>query len=182
MHTATSASTSTSTSTSTGRRTGRALTFLVALVLTISVVTLGVAHAAPAGATGADPVHHSSVRYATKSLAERIVRVAASKQGTPYVYGATGPNAFDCSGYTRWVYARVGKRLPRTSRDQARVALPVSRSHRHRGDLVIFREHGSVTHVGIYAGDNTVWHAPYPGQRVKRERIWTSSVSYGRVH
>jgi cell wall-associated NlpC family hydrolase len=111
----------------------------------------------------------------------RVLHVAASKEGTPYRYGASGPRAFDCSGYTRWVFSRVGRHLPRTSRAQAGATRHVARSHRRSGDLVFFRSHGRVYHVAIYAGGNRIWHAPRPGQRVRLERIWTRSVSYGRV-
>ena len=111
----------------------------------------------------------------------RVLHVAASKEGTPYRYGADGPRAFDCSGYTRWVFARVGRHLPRTSRAQARSARHIARSQRRTGDLVFFRSHGRVYHVAIYAGRNRIWHAPRSGERVHRERIWTRSVSYGRI-
>ena len=57
----------------------------------------------------------------------------------------------------------------------------VGRSARHRGDLVFFQPGGHVYHVAIYAGHNSVWHSPRPGQRVKREHLWTNAVSYGRV-
>ena len=117
----------------------------------------------------------------TAQTRERVVRIAASKAGTPYRYGATGPRAFDCSGYTRWVFRKVGRDLPRTSSAQARAARHVRRSQRHRGDLVFFRSGGHVYHVGIYAGRGRIWHAPRSGERVHRERIWTRSVSYGRV-
>ena len=117
----------------------------------------------------------------TAQTRERVVRIAASKAGTPYRYGATGPRAFDCSGFTRWVYAKVGRHLPRTSSAQARAARHVRKSNRHRGDLVFFKSGGHVYHVGIYAGRGRIWHAPRSGERVHRERIWTRSVSYGRV-
>jgi cell wall-associated NlpC family hydrolase len=79
------------------------------------------------------------------------------------------------------VFSRVGRHLPRTSRAQAGAARHVARSHRRSGDLVFFRSHGRVYHVAIYAGGNRVWHSPRPGERVKLSRIWTRSVSYGRV-
>ena len=112
---------------------------------------------------------------------ERVIHIAASKQGTPYRYGATGPRAFDCSGFTRWVFGKIGRHLPRTSSQQSRAVPHVRRSHRRIGDLVFFRSGGHVYHVAIYAGRNTIWHAPRPGERVHRERIWTPAVSYGRV-
>jgi cell wall-associated NlpC family hydrolase len=111
----------------------------------------------------------------------QVMHVAASKKGAPYRYGADGPRAFDCSGYTKWVFARVGKRIPRTSRAQARFARHIRKSQRRTGDLVFFANHGRVYHVAIYAGRNTIWHAPRPGQRVHRARLWTSRVSYGRI-
>ena len=117
----------------------------------------------------------------TPDKRERVLHVAASKKGTPYRYGATGPRAFDCSGYTRWVFSRVGERLPRTSRAQAGAAKRIKKSSRRTGDLVFFRNHGRVYHVGIYAGRHTIWHSPRTGERVKRTRIWTSNLSYGRV-
>jgi cell wall-associated NlpC family hydrolase len=111
----------------------------------------------------------------------QVLHVAASKRGAPYRYGASGPDAFDCSGYTQWVFAQVGRRLPRTSRAQAGAVRHVGGSHRRTGDLVFFSSHGRVYHVAIYAGGNRIWHAPRSGERVQRERIWTRSVSYGRV-
>jgi cell wall-associated NlpC family hydrolase len=112
---------------------------------------------------------------------DRVLHIAASKKGAPYRYGATGPQAFDCSGYTRWVLRKVGRRLPRTSRSQYRATRHVTRAHRRRGDLVFFKSHGRVYHVAIYAGRNRIWHAPRTGERVHRERLWTRQVSYGRI-
>lgn len=121
----------------------------------------------------------SAMSTSTRHL---VVDIAASKRGTPYQYGATGPRSFDCSGYTRWVFARIGRHLPRTSREQSAAVRHVSRSHRRLGDLVFFSSGGRVFHVGIYAGRNSIWHAPHTGSVVHRERIWTNSgVSYGRV-
>jgi cell wall-associated NlpC family hydrolase len=117
----------------------------------------------------------------TQRTRDRVVRIAASKHGAPYRYGAAGPRAFDCSGYTRWVYAKVGRHLPRTSRAQRGATRHIRRADRRRGDLVFFSHGGRVYHVAIYAGHDRVWHAPRSGQRVRREHIWTRSVSYGRV-
>jgi cell wall-associated NlpC family hydrolase len=111
----------------------------------------------------------------------RVVRIAASKRGAPYRYGASGPSAFDCSGFTSWVYRHVGKRLPHNSAAQAGRVHRISRSAARPGDLVFFTDGGGVHHVAIYAGHNQVWHAPYSGARVRKERIWTSSVFFGRV-
>lgn len=114
-----------------------------------------------------------------KRFANRVIAKARSRAGSPYVYGATGPHAFDCSGLTQWVYGKVGKRLPRTSDAQAGAVRRVRKPR--RGDLVFFHNGGNVYHVGIYAGRHKIWHASRPGHPVAKESIWTSSVFYGRV-
>ncbi|HWJ11187.1 MAG TPA: NlpC/P60 family protein [Nocardioides sp.] len=114
-----------------------------------------------------------------KRFANRVIAKARSRAGSPYVYGATGPHAFDCSGLTQWVYRKVGKRLPRTSDAQAGAVRRVRKPR--RGDLVFFHNGGNVYHVGIYAGHHKIWHASRPGHPVAKESIWASSVFYGRV-
>lgn len=119
---------------------------------------------------------------AKKRAAKRVARVMAtvrSRAGKPYVYGAAGPNAFDCSGLVQWTYRHVGKNLPRTSGAQAGATRRVGRPQ--VGDLVFFTSGGRVYHVGIYAGNHTLWHASRPGVPVRRDRIWSGSVFYGRV-
>lgn len=112
-------------------------------------------------------------------VGERALRAARTRAGSPYVYGAAGPTRFDCSGLVQWSFRKVGKRLPRTSGAQAGATRRVARPR--RGDLVFFSNGGRVYHVGIYAGDRMIWHSPRPGSSVRKERIWTSSVFYGRV-
>lgn len=118
-------------------------------------------------------------------FASRVLRVAASEAGTPYRYGGTTPAGFDCSGYTRWVYAQLGKALPRTSAAQAGAVKRIAADDARPGDLVFFTSGGSVYHVAIYAGTNegrrSVWHSPRPGESVGRDALWTDSVFYGRV-
>lgn len=110
---------------------------------------------------------------------ERIIDLASREAGDPYVYGAAGPDAFDCSGFTQYVFAQVGISLPHSSSAQAAMVEPVSDPQ--VGDLVFFTGSGGVYHVAIYAGDNTVWHSPRSGDVVSQAPIWTSSVFYGRV-
>jgi cell wall-associated NlpC family hydrolase len=90
---------------------------------------------------------------------------AMGKLGKPYVYGATGPNAFDCSGLVGWAYKQVGVALPRTSAAQSRVGTPVAKSDLRPGDLVFF--YSPVSHVAIYLGNGKVVHASTSGQPVK---------------
>ena len=96
-------------------------------------------------------------------------------------YGATGPHRFDCSGLTRWAYARIGKSLPHSSSAQVSDVDRIKRSNARRGDLVFFYAYGGVYHVAIYAGHGYIWHAPHSGTRVRRDHIWTRSVFFGRV-
>lgn len=127
------------------------------------------------------PATTSASAMVTSARADHAADWARTRKGSPYRYGAMGPHRFDCSGLTRWAYKRVGKSLPHSSSAQANRVHRISRSHARRGDLVFFSSHGGVYHVGIYAGHNRIWHAPYSGTRVRRERIWTHSVFFGRV-
>jgi len=126
-----------------------------------------------------------SYRWARLTTAERdarVLRVARHQLGDRYRYGAIGPNAFDCSGLTAYAYRKAtGKHLPHNSSAQRGHTRRISARAARPGDLVFFHHGGHIYHVAIYAGHHTVIHAPYPGQRVKRERIWTSAVTYGRV-
>jgi peptidoglycan DL-endopeptidase CwlO len=112
-----------------------------------------------------------------------VVAIAKRYAGIRYVAGGTSPRTgFDCSGYTRYVFSKLGISIPRVSRQQYSSMTRISRSQAVPGDLVFFHSgSGRVYHAAIYAGGNTVWHSPYPGKRVMRERIWTSSVYFARV-
>jgi cell wall-associated NlpC family hydrolase len=107
--------------------------------------------------------------------------VAAAQQGDPYRYGAAGPNAFDCSGLTSYAFRQAGVAIPRTSSAQRGATRRIPAGAARPGDLVFFQSGGRVYHVGFYAGNHQVLHSPYTGTRVRKERIWTSAVSFGRV-
>ncbi|MER5865595.1 NlpC/P60 family protein [Kitasatospora sp. NPDC002040] len=100
--------------------------------------------------------------YAAKALA-----AAMSKRGSAYVWGATGPNTFDCSGLMVWAYAQAGVSLPRTSQSQASAGTGVGNNlaNAQPGDLVIY--HSDAHHVGMYIGNGLVVHAPRTGDVVK---------------
>ena len=94
---------------------------------------------------------------------ERIVSTGLSKRGCPYVWGSTGPNSFDCSGFTQWVYRQNGISIPRTSSEQRAAAKKVvSLSELQVGDI-LWRS----GHVGIYIGNGQYVHAPHTGDVVK---------------
>ncbi|GGY92883.1 hypothetical protein CP967_25370 [Streptomyces nitrosporeus] len=102
---------------------------------------------------------------------------AASKVGTPYVSGASGPGSFDCSGLTQWAYAQAGVQLTRTTYTQINDGPRIGRSALQPGDLVFFN---NTSHVGLYAGNNQVLHAPYPGKFVRYESMeYLGSFQFG---
>jgi peptidoglycan DL-endopeptidase CwlO len=90
---------------------------------------------------------------------------ALSKVGAPYRWGATGPNAFDCSGLVKWSFGSAGRALPRSSRAMAGAGTPVSKANLQPGDLVFFYK--PISHVGIYIGNGKIVHASRKGQPVK---------------
>jgi cell wall-associated NlpC family hydrolase len=116
----------------------------------------------------------------TSTFRARALREAAKLKGTPYRYGGTTPRGFDCSGYTRYVYKKAGKALPRTSRAQYSATKHISRRAAKPGDLIFFKSGGRVYHVGIYAGGNMLWHSSRPGVPVKKGKIWSQRVAFGR--
>lgn len=104
----------------------------------------------------------------SQAQVEAVINTAKAQLGKRYVWGATGPNTFDCSGLTSYSY-RVGAgiTIPRVSRDQARAGTYVSRNNLQPGDLVFFGSGNYVSHVGMYIGNNQYIHAPQPGDVVK---------------
>jgi cell wall-associated NlpC family hydrolase len=154
--------------------------FTPARLLTTFSLVLGLAFTMFA-TTAVGPTTTGASAMVTAARGNAAADWARSRKGSPYSYGAVGPHRFDCSGLTRWAYARVGKRLPHSSSAQVRDVRRISHRNARRGDLVFFYSHGGVYHVAIYAGHNRVWHAPFSGTRVRREHIWTHAVFFGRV-
>jgi len=114
--------------------------------------------------------------------ASKVLAMATSLRGRPYVYGASGPAAFDCSGFTRYVFAHaLGRSLVHNAAMQYADSIKLARSAVRPGDLVFFTYGSWVYHVGIYAGGGLIWDAPYTGQTVRLEKIATSSWVAGRV-
>ena len=105
---------------------------------------------------------------ATADPGYALLQAAQSQIGAPYRYGGAGPDAFDCSGLVTYAHRRIGVAVPRTAAQQFAAATPVKRNELRPGDLVFFRlESRSVSHVGIYAGDNRFVHAPQSGGNVR---------------
>ena len=108
------------------------------------------------------------VKAEAATSGQAVVSYAKQFLGRPYVYGASGPNSFDCSGLTSYVYKNAaGINIGRTTYDQIKSGLEVSRSNLQPGDLVFT----SANHVGIYVGDNKIIHSPQTGDVVKISNI-----------
>ncbi|WP_328452634.1 C40 family peptidase [Amycolatopsis sp. NBC_00438] len=105
-----------------------------------------------------------TVKAAT-GAAQTAVNAALSKLGSAYVWGATGPSTFDCSGLMQWAYKQAGISLPRNSAAQAGFGTSVSRDQLQPGDLVAY--YSPVSHIGMYIGDGKMVHAPTSGDVVK---------------
>ncbi|MEU6679274.1 C40 family peptidase [Streptomyces sp. NPDC046853] len=106
--------------------------------------------------------------YATK--AAKVISFAEAQIGKPYVWGATGPDSYDCSGLTQDAWKAAGISLPRTTWDQVKVGTTVKTADAKPGDLVFFYD--DISHVGIYIGDGKMIHAPKPGANVRTESIY----------
>ena len=107
---------------------------------------------------------------------------AFAELGKPYVWGATGPNSFDCSGLTQFVWQKAGVSIPRVAADQDAWTIPVPLSQLLPGDLVFFGK-TDIHHVGIYIGDGLMINAPHTGDVVRVSSIWWSDLAgFGRVH
>lgn len=111
--------------------------------------------------------------------AQTAVDAALSMRGTPYVWGGTTPDGFDCSGLTQWSYEQAGISIPRNSASQSTFGTPVSRDQLAVGDLVFFNS--PVSHVGMYVGDGMMVHAPTTGDVVKVSPLQDSYVGARRV-
>ena len=101
--------------------------------------------------------------YATK--AQKALSFARTQIGKPYVWGATGPDSYDCSGLTQAAWKAAGVDIPRVTYDQVNAGTTVPVSSAQPGDLVFFYD--DITHVGLYIGNGMMIHAPKPGAYVR---------------
>ncbi|MFF5875757.1 NlpC/P60 family protein [Streptomyces californicus] len=110
--------------------------------------------------------------------AEKVLAFARAQIGKPYVWGASGPASYDCSGLTQAAWREAGVTLPRTTWDQVEFGTRVATSDLKPGDLVFFYD--DISHVGIYKGEGMMIHAPKPGANVREESIYSMPI-YGSV-
>lgn len=104
---------------------------------------------------------------------ERMVRTALTYRGTRYRFGARGNGAFDCSGFTYYLWRRAGAPLPRTAAQQYRRGVRIAKQNMQPGDLVFFKNtyKRGVSHVGVYVGDGNFVHASSGGRQVRVDSL-----------
>jgi cell wall-associated NlpC family hydrolase len=121
------------------------------------------------------------VKITVSSAGLAVVAEAAKQRGKPYRYGAAGPNSFDCSGYTQFVYRRFGKSLPHSATQQSRYGVSIGKPAARPGDLILFGKPGSYYHAAIYAGNGHMWDASTSGQPVALRKIWSQGFVVRRL-
>jgi peptidoglycan DL-endopeptidase CwlO len=112
------------------------------------------------------------------AAAAPAIAAARTALGLPYLWGGTGPQAYDCSGLVQWAFGRAGVRLPRVAADQYAAAPAIALTDLAPGDLVFWghsKDPRSIYHVGIYVGGGQVLHAPRTGDVVKIAPLWTTN-------
>jgi cell wall-associated NlpC family hydrolase len=164
------------------RMSRRAATILVALAALVVPLVGPVDAMAPAGARPASAAGSIYFPRATPRVNRRAAIVAHSKLGHPYVFGAAGPRAFDCSGLMQYSYARAGRRIPRTAEQQFRAARRISGRRLLPGDFVFYHLYGRrgyVFHVGMYIKPHWTIAAVDPAEGVTWQRIDVRHATYG---
>jgi len=159
----------------------RALVALPALLASVFVAAV-TTDAATAPMASAATHHHAAHHHHAKPASPKIAHarhIAMQQIGDPYKWGATGPNAFDCSGLMYYSFRHAGVSVPRTSAEQAAATRHISRSQMRPGDLMFFANGGGVYHVGMFLHWGSGHHAvmlaaPKPGENVQVARPWTS--------
>ena len=153
-----------------------------AVAVTADQVTL-------AGQAGKELLSDSALQFTPKAPVPPPVTTtsvaltwAFAQLGKEYVWGATGPDTFDCSGLTQFAWKAAGVSIPRVAADQDAWTIPVPLSQLLPGDLVFFGT-TDIHHVGIYIGDGLMINAPHTGTVVQVSPIWWSDLAgFGRVH
>lgn len=124
----------------------------------------------------------ASASATSAGLGQRAVAEAQRHAGQSYLYGAAGPTRFDCSGFTRYVFARLGRALPHNAAAQYGQVRHIARNDKQIGDLIFTRRaDGSIGHVGIYAGGSDIWASVQSGDVVRRQSFAGRSYSVGRL-
>ncbi|WP_037626801.1 NlpC/P60 family protein [Streptomyces aureus] len=135
----------------------------------------GTASGSSGSSSGSTSESTSGSTSTDSSKAAQALAFARAQIGKPYVWGATGPDSYDCSGLTQAAWKAAGVSLPRVTYDQVNAGTTVSLADARPGDLVFFYD--DISHVGLYIGDGMMIHAPKPGAYVREESIYYDGTS-----
>jgi cell wall-associated NlpC family hydrolase len=135
------------------------------------------------GGTAGYAADTSGAAYVTAvdTFGTNVVNEASRHAGKPYQWGAVGPDRFDCSGFTMYVFSRFGKSLPHNSGMQYNSVRHIAKADKKVGDLIFTYNSNGIHHVAIYAGNGYIWHSPHSGAVVNKSQMWSSSYYVGRV-
>jgi len=141
---------------------------------------LGLLVACLAGCAGAPEAPERPAIRASDETARKAVANARDMIGKPYKYAGDTPAGFDCSGLVRYSYGKAGLNLPRDTRSQRQMSVPVSVRSLREGDLLFFDQEGKkASHVGMYIGDGRFVHAPSTGGKVRTDSL---KADYWKKH
>jgi cell wall-associated NlpC family hydrolase len=115
------------------------------------------------------------------TLGDRAIAEAKRHAGQAYRYGAAGPTTFDCSGFTYYVFKKLGRTLPHNSGAQHDATKRIANSAKRPGDLIFTYRSGHITHVGLYAGGTSMWSPVQSGDHVRLQSFSGRTYSVGRV-
>ena len=154
-----------------------------------TAVEVAADHTALASQAGTELLSTTSLQFTPKgsipaplSTTTVALKWAFAELGKPYLWGGTGPNAFDCSGLTQFVWQQAGVSIPRVAAAQYAWTIPVPLSQLLPGDLVFYGT-TDIHHVGIYIGQGLMINAPHTGTVIQVSSIWWSDLAgFGRVH
>jgi cell wall-associated NlpC family hydrolase len=134
------------------------------------------------GVAGFRSAASGMIKVKVQRSGAKILAEAKRHKGARYVFGASGPRVFDCSGFTGYVYKKaVGKKLPHKANLQQKYGTAVTRSKAQVGDLIVFRSGSYGTHAGVYAGGGYMWDAPHTGAVVGKHKIYGKSYVVRRL-
>jgi cell wall-associated NlpC family hydrolase len=153
------------------RRARRALRSLVVVALLVSLSTRQATAQRASHRVAKPAAQRGTIAVRGTVTGADIVRAAREYLGVRYKWGGNTPTAFDCSGYTRWVFARYGIELPRTAHEQAAFGVAPFPGDLRAGDLLFFYGGQGAQHIAIYVGGDTIIHASSTAKRVKLDVI-----------
>lgn len=137
------------------------------LLLVVTMVLAGCGHEPVRRVTATDSANVARESSSqNRKVGEKAATAAVQQIGVPYRYGGNSTSGFDCSGLAQYAYARSGVRIPRTTAEQWRGLDPVEENDLAVGDVLFFRIEGTISHVGLYLGDERFVHAPSSGREV----------------